>query len=122
MRILVNLGPLLSALAVVVGALLLRRVLVSIEKGRPFDPHNARRLAAVAGLVVLDGTGATLLRWVGARAALTSLGRTLDDTALPDSAFGPFGVSSLLVALVVLAFAEAFRRGRHLAEDADGLV
>jgi hypothetical protein len=36
--------------------------------------------------------------------------------------FGPFGLGSVLVALVVLACAEAFRRGRQLAEDADGLI
>jgi hypothetical protein len=32
------------------------------------------------------------------------------------------GFTPLLVALVVLAVAEAFRRGRKLAEDTEGLV
>ncbi|MEN3298408.1 DUF2975 domain-containing protein [Pseudonocardia sp.] len=123
LRLLAGLGSLLSAFAVVLGAWLLRRVMLSIGQGRPFDPANTRRLAVIAGLVLLGGAGASLLTWVGARGVLAQLHLEPNDAASPIfDGFGPFGLGSVLVALVVLACAEAFRRGRQLAEDADGLI
>lgn len=54
---------------------------------------------------------------------LAHLGLSRDLILLPGVDLGDnLGCTALLLALVVLAAAEAFRRGRKLTEDTEGLV
>lgn len=119
-RLLAGSGSLLAVLSLVAGAIVLRRVLLSIEQGRPFDPRNPRRIVILAALVVVGISLVELLDWIGGRAALSSVG--LDPHVAEQPISGPAPFVGLLVGLVVLACAEAFRRGRRLTEDTDGLV
>lgn len=115
-------GALVAQLAWATGALYVRRVLLTIERREPFTRRNAGRLVRVAGLVLLGGAVAPWLSWWGVREVLAHL--KLPSLELPPGVDvrTDLGLTPLLVALVVLAVAEAFRRGRKLAEDAEGLV
>lgn len=107
-------------LCIGVGAVLLRRLLLAIAEGRPFEPGNARRIATLAVLVGVGGTLAGVLPDVAGILVLDRLGQSG-----PGSPFA-LGVDLPLlpvcVAPVLLALAEAFRRGTELAADVDGLV
>ena len=102
------------------GGVLLRRLLLSIAAGRPFERGNARRLASIAVLVAAGGTFAGVLPQVAGLLVLDRLGQ-----AGPGSPFS-FGVElpllPVLAAPLVLVLAEAFRRGAELADDVAGLV
>ena len=111
---------LLLGLGVGIGGFLLRRLLLSIAEGRPFEPANARRLAVIAVLIGVVGTLSGLLPQVAGIVVLDRLGQ-----AGPDSPFVlgvHFSFLPLLAMPVVLALAEAFRRGAALADDVAGLV
>ena len=111
---------LLFGLAAGIGGVLLRRLLLSVAEGRPFRAGNAGRIAGVAVLVAFAGTLGPVLPQLAGVMVLDRLGLTGPD--------GPFrvGVSfpllPLLVMPVLLALAEAFRRGAELADDVRGLV
>ena len=115
-------GALVGQLAWVAGALYVRRMLLAIERGEPFTRRNAGRLVRMAGLILLGGVVAPWLSHWGDLAVHTYLG--LEDLALPPGVDldEHFGFTGLLLALVVLAAAEAFRRGRKLAEDTERLT
>ena len=102
------------------GGVLLRRLLLSVAEGRPFRAGNARRLSLLALLIAVGGTLAGLLPQLAGVLVLERL-----DQAGPGSPF-VLGVDlpllPLLIAPVVLALAEAFRRGAELADDVAGLV
>jgi hypothetical protein len=111
----------LVLLSVGAGAWLLAMVLRSIRAGRPFDRRNPGRLAGVACALVLGGVVAPIVGNVAANAVLGHV-----DLLDPD---GPFAFvivdlefNGLFLAAIVLAFAEAFRRGATLADDVEGLV
>lgn len=112
-------GALMEQLAWAAGALYVRRVLLAIERGEPFIRRNAGRLVRVAGLVLFGGAVPPWLSWWGGREVLAHL-ELSRDLVLPPG--GHLGFTGLLFALVVLAAAEVFRRGRRLAEDNAGLV
>lgn len=107
-------------LCVGLGALLLRGLLLSIAQGRPFDARNPARIAGIAGLVVVGGLVSAWLPGVATDMVLSRLGLTGPDSPL--SAPARLDLLPLLVAPVLLALAEAFRRGGELARDVDGLV
>ena len=121
LRVLTTTGTTLSAVAVAAGAWWLARVVSSIQDGRPFDGRNPLRLAGVAGAVVLGGTVAPMMD-----SAVDGLVVTALDMFPPGSPLGvvvlQVSLLPLLLALLLLALAEAFRRGGTLAEDVDGLV
>jgi hypothetical protein len=102
------------------GALLLRRLLLSIGAGRPFQPGNAARVAAVAGLLAAATIAAGVLPYVAARLVLGRLG--LGGPGSPVAAHLAVPGAPLLLAVFLMAVAEAFRRGSDLAEDAEGLI
>ncbi|MDQ4092490.1 MAG: DUF2975 domain-containing protein [Actinomycetota bacterium] len=123
LRLFAGAGALLGQLAWVAGALYLRRILLTVERGEPFTRRNAGRLVRVAGLVFLGGAVAPWLSWWGGREVLAHLQLSRDLILPPGVDHGEsLGFTSVLLALVVLAAAEAFRRGRKLAEDTEGLV
>jgi hypothetical protein len=110
-----------SGLCVGLGALLLYQLLLSVAEGRPFDPRNPRRIAAMAGLLLVSGFSAQLLPKLGARLLLERL--TLAGPGSPlTTVGGPFDLGFLIGAMILLALAEAFRRGSLLARDVEGLV
>lgn len=107
-------------LCVGIGALLLRRLLLSTAEGRPFEPGNARRIATIAVLVAAGGTLAAVLPDIAGILVLDRLGQT--GPGSPFVVGVGFPLLPVLIAPLVLALAEAFRRGSELAADVDGLV
>ncbi|MGH3995142.1 MAG: hypothetical protein ACRDSN_22090, partial [Pseudonocardiaceae bacterium] len=67
----------------------------------------------------LGGAVAPWLSFWGGREVLAHLGASRDLALLPEDSLG---FTAVLLALIVLAAAKAFRRGRQLAEDTEGLV
>jgi hypothetical protein len=121
LRLLTEASGVLVALAVAAGAWWLAGVLGTVAAGRPFDRRNSARLRGVAAAVLVGGVLAPVLDDLAGLAVLEHL-----DLLGPDS---PFVLTLLhvnavpvLLTLVVLAAAEAFRRGAALADDVDGLV
>jgi len=108
-------------LCIGLGAVLLRRVLLSVADGQPFRPGNPACLAGIAALMVVASLAAAVLPAVASA-------RVLDRLAL-DAAPSPIAsppvnldLGPLLATLVVLALAEAFRRGGELAHEVEGLI
>jgi hypothetical protein len=103
-------------------ALLLLRTMRETYAGRPFSEHGVRRLRLVAVVVGTAAITVPLLSSVSSHAIVARV--------LPDQARGVvdgwdlFGATLpwLVVALLVLALAEAFAIGVRLADDVDGLV
>ena len=121
MRLLTEASGVVTALAVAAGAWWLAGVLRSVALGRPFERRNAARLLGLTAAVVVGGVLAPILDDLVGFTLLDRLG-------LVDSG-SPFvltmvhvNLAPLLLALVVLGAAEAFRRGAALADDVEGLV
>jgi hypothetical protein len=113
-------GGAVVGLCMGLGALLLRRLLLSVERGQPFQRGNSARIAGIAGLVVVATLSAGVLPYVAARLVLDRL--RLSGPGSQVYAHLSISAAPLLLALFLLAFAEAFRRGTELAKDAEGLV
>jgi hypothetical protein len=113
-------GVAVLGLCVGAGALLLRRLLLSIAQGEPFRAGNAARVAGIAGLIVVASLGAAVLPSVAAGLVLGRLG--LAGSGTPVTTTFAFPYVPLVVALLLLALAEAFRHGTELARDVEGLV
>jgi hypothetical protein len=120
LRALTELPASLSALAVAVGAWLLARVIATIRDGRPFDRRNPGRLAGIAAAVVVGGLVAPLSAGPVAVAVLTHLG--LDGPDAPVGFSTTIPLAPIGLALVLLAAGEAFRRGRALEDEVEGMV
>jgi hypothetical protein len=120
-RLLTAAGTSATALAVAVGAWLLFLVLRSVRQSTPFDRRNPGRLVGVAAAVILGGVVAPALDTGVAAVVLDHVGLVGPDSPLT-LVFLEFSFAPLLIAAVVLAAADAFRRGAVLADDADGLV
>lgn len=102
------------------GALLLRGLLLSIAEGQPFRTGNARRIATIGGLVVVGSLAADVFPVVAGGLVLSRLGLT--EASSPIFSQLSFSLWPLLAVSILLALAEAFRRGGQLARDVDGLV
>lgn len=102
------------------GAIWLRRVLISIAEGKPFQPGNAARIAGIGGLVTLASLANDIIPVLGSHLVLQRLGLTGPTSPIFASVFPSLG--PLLVVPFLLALAEAFRRGADLAREVDGLV
>jgi hypothetical protein len=113
-------GFAVSGLCIGVGAILLRRLLISIAEGRPFRPGNAARLAGMGGLLVLASLANDILPVLGSNLVLDRLG--LGGSSSPIFAEVVPSLDALLGVPILLALAEAFRRGTELAQDVEGLV
>lgn len=116
------LAGLVLALAVSTVALLLLRLMDETYAGRPFSEHGVRRLRLVAAVV---GVAAVLVPLLNAFTFHTVVARVLPERA-PGffEGWDVFGATIpwLVVALIILAVAEAFDVGAGLAKDVDGLV
>lgn len=102
------------------GALLVRRLLLSIGRGHPFERRNAARLASIAGLIVAATVAAGMLPYLAARMVLDRLGQGGPGGPL----YAHLGISAapLWLAVFLLALAAAFRRGTELVTETEGLV
>ncbi len=111
-----------ALLGLVVGAaaLLLVPVVGSISAGEPFRRGNARRLAVLAGVVLVHGVVAPLLPAAATSSVLHRTGLSELEVFEPDGA--TFGLLPFVVVVGLLVLAEAFRRGEQLADDVEGLV
>jgi hypothetical protein len=110
----------LGGLAVGVCAVLLAPVLRSLGDGDPFRGGNAARIGAVGGIVMIAGTVAPLLPQIASLVVIDGLG-----LVSPGSPLVPgisFSFVPVAVGALVLAVAEAFRRGTQLTDDTRGLV
>ena len=110
---------LVSGLAMLVGAILLRPVLVGIAAGAPFAGRASRHLGTLAVVVLVAGHLAPLLPQLAGFLVLDRLG--LAESGI-FSMSPHIGVEVLFVAALVGTLAVAFRSGEQLARDADGLV
>jgi Protein of unknown function (DUF2975) len=119
LRLLAQSDDVVLFLSIAVGALALAQVLRAVRTGRPFARRNATWLGVVAVAVVVGGGIAPALRDYGGAAALGHLG-VLDggEFALVSS----FSSAPVVLGIVILGIAEAFRRGAAMADDVDGLV
>lgn len=116
LRLLDGSEQLMTGLALCLGAWMLRKVLLSISAGEPFEPRNPRRLRLLALAVFGGTTVAPVVAYWSDRAVLAHDGADPGDAYLPLNLWAPF------VALAVLAGAQAFSHGRALDDDVDGLV
>ena len=103
-----------------VGAVWLRRVLISIAEGRPFQSGNAARIAGIGGLVALASLANDILPVFGSNLVMQRLGLT--GASSPIFAEVVPSLGSLLAVPFLLVLAEAFRRGAELAKEVEGLV
>lgn len=125
LRLLTEAGPAIGYLGWAVGAWLLARALDSILAGRPFAPRVPVSIAGLA-LVLLVVPAVSAL--FGDLAANTVLDRVQDaGVSIPYERFdlgqtllGSLG--SVLLGAIVLVVAEAFRQGRKMATELEGLV
>lgn len=110
---------LLLGLGLAAAALLLRPVLSSISSGRPFAEGNARRLGLLAAVVLVVGYVGPLLPQL---ATLLVLDRLALEPGQPFTWSLTFTFLPLVMGALVLAVAEAFRRGEAITADVEGLV
>jgi hypothetical protein len=110
---------LMLGLGLAAAALLLMPVLSSISRGQPFTPGNARRLGLLAVVVLVVGYVGPLLPQL---ATLLVLGRLEVAPGDPFVWSLTFAFLPLILAALVLATAEAFRRGETISADVEGLV
>lgn len=103
-----------------VGAAWLRRALISIAEGRPFQSGNAARIAGIGGLVALASLANDILPVFGSNLVLQRLGLT--GASSPIFAEVALSLGPLLAVPFLLVLAEAFRRGAELAKEVEGLV
>jgi hypothetical protein len=121
LRLLTEASGVVTALAVAAGAWWLAGVLRTVALGRPFDRRNAARLLGLTCAVVAGGVLAPILDDLVGFAVLDRLG--LVDSGSPFVAtMVHVNATPLLLSLVVLGAAEAFRRGTARADDVEGLI
>ncbi|MDQ1655857.1 MAG: hypothetical protein QOD41_940 [Cryptosporangiaceae bacterium] len=99
------------------GAVLLRRLLVSIADGDPFERRNAGRIALVAGLVAVAAVAYELLPILATDRVVNRIGWSGLVHSQLDLPLAPLAAVPILLVL-----AQAFRRGTELAADTEGLV
>jgi hypothetical protein len=122
LRLLSQASTSLLFVSVAIGAACLSLVLRSITAGTPFDRRNPPRLTGVAAALVLGGVVAPVVGNLAANAVLDHLGLLTQPGAPFRVVILDLPFNGLLFAALVLAIAEAFRRGGALAHDVDGLV
>jgi hypothetical protein len=123
-QILARGGTAVICVCVGLGALMLGRILMSIAAGQPFEPGNPKRIAVLAGAIAVAGVVPGFLTSAAADLVLHRVhlaGPRSPVSAPPVPSLGSI-LGDLLLPLLVLALAEAFRRGGELARDVDGLV
>lgn len=119
LRLLTEAGPSLLLGCLAAAGVLLHLTLRGIRAGAPFERANPLRLRVIGLLLILGGLGSQLLETV-ARMAVIEFSGAAASGVVAVSASLDLGWG--LAGLAALALAEAFARGRALADDVDGLV
>lgn len=120
LRLLAAGGPVVFLLSVAAGAWLLAGVVRSVGRGRPFDRRNPGRLVGLGVVILVGGLLAPLLRDVASTVVLEAT-----DLVEPGSPFviaATFSFLPIMLAVLVLTVAEAFRRGGALEDEVEGMV
>lgn len=117
MRLWSEAGFALTLLAIGLGALMVSRVLGAILRGDPFDTRNPRRIAILAGCVLVGGTLAPLIQGAASTMIASHLGLS-GQVGSPV----PFELVPFVVAGLVFVVAGAFQRGSQLTADTEGLI
>lgn len=113
-------GGAVLGLAVLAGTVLLRGLLLSIADGRPFERGNPRRVAGIAALLLGAGVLVPVLPDLAAVVVLERTGQA--GPVSPYAATLSWPLLPLAFVPLLLALAEAFRRGASLTDDVRGLV
>ncbi|WP_431782380.1 DUF2975 domain-containing protein [Streptomyces chumphonensis] len=116
-RLLLALPEIAGGLVLALVLVLLLRMARGLRDGDVFAPENARRLIVIAVTVVVAGAFGPLLE--AGTTALLLRGTPAADL-VPFSY--EFSFAYLLLAFLVAALAEVFRRGAGLRADTEGLV
>ena len=120
LRLLTAAEPVLLMASIAVGAWCMAGIVRSVGAGQPFDRRNPARLVGVAFAVV---TGGLLAPLVGDAATVAVLDATgLTDAGSPFAITATVSFAPILLTVLVLTVAEAFRRGAALVDEVDGLV
>ena len=120
LRLLAAAGPTVFLLSVAAGAWLLAGVVRSVGRGRPFDRRNPGRLVGLGVAILVGGLLAPLLRDLASTAVLE-----VTDLVEPGSPFviaATFSFLPIMLTVLVLTVAEAFRRGGALEDEVEGMV
>ncbi|OYN96742.1 hypothetical protein [Enemella evansiae] len=113
--------PVLTLVALAVGVLLLDR-LVRQLRAEPFAPRSARLLGLLGLLLMVWGAAAPMLRFGGSLfAQLQSRTDQVAEFSVAPFSLGGY-LAPLVLGLLLVAIAYAFRRGQRLADDVAGLV
>ena len=120
LRLLTEAPATLTNLCAAVAAVLVFRLLRDARAGLPFTDRSPARLTALAVVVVVGGLGGQLLESVARLVVLDHVGATAGDG--PVRLDASLDLGPLVVAVGILALAEAFRTGRRLSRDTEGLV
>jgi hypothetical protein len=95
----------------------MRALIESVGKGDPFIPENARRLNAMAWLLLGAKVLAEIVGWL--RLYLANL---MDEQGANTFDFNLYDLHSFLIVLVLFILARVFRHGAAMREDLEGTV
>lgn len=116
-RLLTELGTSIWALGLALIAYLLARVLGNIAAGDPFHQSHARRFTLMAIAILVISVGADTINYINATVLTRAIGSPAD---LSVTAY--YSLIPVALAAVTLVLASAFRAGRQIQEDTEGLV
>ena len=125
LRLLTEVPSTLGYLSLGIGAVMLRRLVLTIHEGRPFDRRNPRRIGVIAIMVALGTSVAALVESFAAWAVVHHVADVTNRPSLVTTllaTFPRFEIEPLVVAAAIAVVAIAFRRGQQLTEDVEGLV
>lgn len=117
LRLLTDLGTSVWALALAVIAILLALIVASISAGNPFHAKNTGRLIGVSVAILAGSFGADSVNLLSAHLLYDYLALK---PPLAVSAY--YSLTPVLMAALILVLASAFRRGRQIQDDVEGLV
>lgn len=116
-KVMTQLGTSLWLIGLAVICFLLARVLADIAAGRPFESSQSRRFTLVAVAIVVCSAGADTVNYLQARLLTSAVG---DPSAIVVTPY--YSLIPLIIAAVCLVLAGAFRSGRRIQDDTEGLV
>ena len=112
--------PALLMASIAVGAWCMAGVVRSVGTGQPFHRRNPARLVGVAFAILNGGLLAPLVGDAASIAVLEATGLT--DAGFPFAIAATISFAPIVLTVLVLTVAEAFRRGAALVDEVDGLV
>lgn len=118
LRLLTEAGPAVGYLAWALGLTLVALVIRDIGQGRAFDARVPGRITMVAAVVLVGDIAVHAFDWLAADVVVDRL--DAHGTVFPYPQVMP--VASVVVAAFVLVVAEAFRQGRKMSAELEGLV